>query len=177
MEEKQIKELLTELGRRLTEPVPPGLGEQIKQRIPHRLARHKIGWDTVNIIIDLRLSKSVAAAVIVLAMILLLNLFGGRDSTVRGIVHDSLLLVKYWGSAGQEDIVAARARYEYLVHRGEDVVWYGSPADLQDGNSVLMQRKLPDGKYAVTFVDGRQREVDSQEMVDLLARMLQKKAR
>jgi hypothetical protein len=109
-------------------------------------------------------------------MILLLNLFGGRDSTVRGIVHDSLLLVRYWGSAGGEDVAAARARYEYLVHRGEDVVWYGTPADLQDGNSVLMQRKLPDGKYAVTFVDGRQREVDSEEMVELLARMLQKKA-
>jgi len=80
MEEDQIKQLLTELGPRLTEPVPSDLGEQIKQRIPHRLSRHKISWDTVNIIIDLRLSKSVAAAVIVIAMILLLNLFGGRDS-------------------------------------------------------------------------------------------------
>jgi hypothetical protein len=174
MEDKKIHDLLTELGQRLTERVPPGLGEEIKQRIPHRLSRHKIGWDTMNIIIDLRLSKSVAAAAIILAMILLLNLFGGRGSSVRGLVQDSVLLVKYWG---REDISAARSKYEYLLHRGEDVKWYGDSINTKDSQAVLMQQKLPDGRYVITFVDGGEKEIDSQQMVELLTRMLQQKAR
>lgn len=177
MDEKNIHGLLTELGRRLIEPVHPTLGEEIKQRIPHRLARHKIGWDTVNIIIDLRLSKSVAAAAIVLAMILLLNLFGGRDSSVRGIVQDGILVVKYWGGGTKNDISVLRSKYEYLLRRGEDVTWYGESIDPKDGLAVLMHHRLSNGNYMITFVDGREREVNSEALVKLLARMLQKKAK
>jgi len=173
MEDRKVHELLTELGRRLPDPVRPGLGEEIKQHIPHRLSRHKIRWDTVNIIIDLRLSKSVAAAAIIIAMILLLNLLGGRDSSVRGLVQDSVLLVKYWG---REDISAVRSKYEYMLHRGEYVKWYGDAIDTKDSRAVLMQQRLPDGRYIITFVDGGEKEVDSGELVELLAQMLQEKA-
>lgn len=176
MEDREVRELLAELPRRWTEPVRPDLGEEIKQRIPHRLARHKISWDTVNIIIDLRLSKSVAAAVIVVTMILLLNLFGDRDSSVRGLLRDGVLLVKYWGGAGREDISVIKSKYEHLLQRGENVKWYGNSINTIDGQTVLMQQKLSDGTYVVTYVDGRERQVDSEELLDLLARMLQQKA-
>jgi hypothetical protein len=177
MEEDQIKQLLSELGPRLTEPVPPDLGEQIKQRIPHRLSRHKISWDTVNIIIDLRLSKSVAAAVIVLAMILLLNLFGGRDSTMRDIVQDGVLLVKYWGGTGKVNMSTARTKYEHLLERGEEVVWYGGSVDPKDTHAVLMHQKVGEAKYIVTFVDGHEKEVDAEELIELLTRILREKAK
>jgi hypothetical protein len=175
MKEEQIKEMLNELGRRATEPVRPGLGEEIKQRIPHRLSRHKIGWDTVNIIIDLRLSKSVAAAVIIITMILLLNLFGGQDSTGGGIIKDSVLLIKYWGSSGEDHVSISRKRYEHLLERGENVVWYGDSVDVKDANAVLMQYELPDGKYELTFADGQEKQVDSQQLLNLLSRMLEKR--
>ena len=175
MKDEQIKELLNELGRRVTEPVRPGLGEEIKQRIPHRLSRHKIGWDTVNIIIDLRLSKSVAAAVIIVTMILLLNLFGGRDSTGGGIIKDSMLLIKYWGGSGEDQVSISRSRYEHLLERGENVIWYGDSTDIKDANAVLMQYKLPDGKYELTFVDGHEKQVNSEQLVKLLTRMLEKR--
>ena len=175
MKEEQIKELLKELGPQIKEPVRPGLGEEIKQRIPHRLSRHKIGWDTMNIIIDLRLSKSVAAAVIIVAMILLLNLFGGRDSTGGGLIKDGMLLIKYWGSSGQEQVSISKSRYELLLSRGEDVIWYGDSVDVKDANSVLMQRRLTDGDYELTFADGQEKQVDSEQLVELLARMLEKR--
>jgi len=175
MKEEQIKKFLNELGPRITEPVRPSLGEDIKQRIPHRLSRHKIGWDTVNIIIDLRLSKSVAAAIIIVTMILLLNLFSGQDSTGGGIIKDSVLLIKYWGSADKEEISISRSRYELLLSRGEDVIWYGDSIDAKDPNAVLMQRKLPDGKYELTFADGQEKQVNSEQLVKLLARMLEKR--
>jgi hypothetical protein len=175
MEEERIKELLTELGRQATEPVRPGLGEEIKQRIPHRLSRHKIGWDTVNIIIDLRLSKSVAAAVIIITMILLLNLFGGRDSTGGGIIKDSVFLIKYLGSPGEDHVSITRKRYEHLLERGEKVVWYGDSVDVKDANAVLMQYELPDGKYELTFADGQEKLVDTEQCLNVVSRMLQKR--
>ena len=175
MEEEQIHQLLTELGPRLTEPVPPDLGEQIKQRIPHRLARHKISWDTVNIIIDLRLSKSVAAAAILIALILLLSLFGDRNSPIGGIVQDSVLLVKYWGGAGKVDVSTIRTKYEHLLERGEEVSWYGGSVDPKDSYAVVMHQKLADGKYIVTFTDGHEKKVDSDELIRLMARMLRER--
>jgi len=175
MKEEQLKNSLYELGSQITEPVRPGLGEEIKQRIPHKLSRHKIGWDTVNIIIDLRLSKSVAAAAIIITMILLLNLFGGRDLSGGGIIKDGVLLIKYWGSAGKDPVSTSRSRYEHLLEQGENVKWYGDSIDVKDANSVLMQRKLPDGKYLLTFVDGQEKQVDSEQLVELLTRMLETK--
>jgi hypothetical protein len=177
MEENQIHQLLTELGPRLTEAVSPDLGEQIKQRIPHRLARHKISWDTVNIIIDLRLSKSVAAVAIIIAMILLLNLFGDRHSPMGGILQDGVLVVKYWGKADKIDLSTARTKFEHLLQRGEEVVWYGESVDPKDNNAVLMHQKLDNGHYIVTFTDGHEKEVDSEELIRLMARLLREKVK
>ena len=176
MKEENIEQLLSELGTRATEPVRPGLGQEIKQRIPHRLTRHKIGWDTVNIIIDLRLNRSVAAAVIIVAVLLFLNVFGGRD-TSGGFFQDSMLLLKYLGGAGKDNISTGRTKYEHLLDRGENVAWYGDWIDSADSNAVLMQQKLPAGKYMVTFVDGREVEVDSEQLIGLLSRTMQKKAK
>jgi hypothetical protein len=167
MKEQQLKTLLNELGR-CTESVRPGLGEEIKQRIPHRLSRHKIGWNTVNIIIDLRLSKSVAAAIIIVTMILLLNLFGSHDSNGGGIIKDGMLLIKYLGSSGKDHVSISRSRYEVLLGRGEDVIWYGGSIDVKDANAVLMQRKMPDGKYEITFADGHEEQVNSERLLKLL---------
>ena len=173
MKEENVEQLLSELAVRAVEPVRPGLGHEIKQRIPHRLTRHKIGWDTVNIIIDLRLNRSVAAAVIIVTVLLLLNVFGGRD-TSGGFFQDSMLLLRYWGGAGQNDVSTGRTKYEHLLQRGEDVAWYGDWIDPADNNAVLMQQKLPTGKYAVTFVDGREMEVDSEQLVELLSQTIQR---
>jgi hypothetical protein len=176
MKEGNVEQLLSELAARATEPVRPGLGQEIKERIPHRFTRHKIGWDTVNIIIDLRLNRSVAAAVIIVAVLLLLNVFGGRD-TSGGFFQDSMLLLRYWGGAGQNDVSTGRTKYEHLLQRGENVTWYGDWVNPADSDAVLMQQKLPAGKYIVTFVDGREVEVDSERLIELLSRTMQKKAK
>jgi hypothetical protein len=175
MNEQQIRKLLNELGPRITEPVRRGLGEEVKQRIPHRLSRHKIGWNTVNIIIDLRLSKSVAAAIIIITMILLLNLFGGHDSAGGGIFKDGMLLINYLRSTGENQASISRKRYELLRNRGENVIWYGDCIDVKDANAVLIQRKLPDGKYEITFTDGHEQQVNSEQLVELLTRMMLEK--
>jgi hypothetical protein len=175
--EEELKELLNKLPDVITEPVPQGLGEDIKRQIPHRLSPHRGGINTINIIIDFRINKLAAAAAIIITVIFCATFLGGRDSTNGSVLQDSMLLIKYWGAADTSDISAGRTRYEHLLGRGEDVVWYGDRLDPKDRGAVLIQRKLPDGKYEVMFVDGREKHVTAEELIPLLTRMLQKKTK
>jgi len=177
MKEQEFGRLLNELAERTAEPLPPGLAEDIKHRIPHRLTSHRGGLDTVNIIIDLRISKLAAAAIIIITMVLLAGLFGRRESTGGDIYQDSKMLLKYFLSSagvGRSNLGMVRSRYEYLTRKGKEVVYYGRSIDPQDCNAVLMQWKLSDGKYRVIFGDLREKTVNAEELVKLQAQMLQK---
>jgi hypothetical protein len=178
-EDEKLPKLLNELAEATAaEPVTDTLAEDIKQQIPHRLAPHRGGMDTVNIMIDLRISRLAAAAVIIITMILSANFLGGRNSTGDGIYRDGKLLIKYClagEDAGKSDVLSGMSNfYEYLVQQGKDVVYYGDAIDTKDTNAVLMQWTLPDGNYKVMFVDLRMETVTAEELVKLQARMLQK---
>jgi len=174
--DKEIKELLNKLSDATTEPVPPALGEDIKRQIPPRLSPHRVGMDTINIIIHLRINKLAAAAAIIITIIFCATFLGGRDST-GGVLQDSMLFIKHWATADTANISAIKSRYDRMLGRGEDVVWYGDRITTKDSSAVLMQRKLPDGKYEVMFADGREKQVTAEELIPLLTKMLQKKAK
>jgi hypothetical protein len=171
MKEEKLRELLNEMSQYTTEEVRTDLCEEIKENIPIRLPRHKINWDTISIIIDLRMSKSIAAAVIIISAILMLNWLGGRDPVGRDIFQDGMLFLEYWRD-GAFDVASSRLKYQHLLRKGKEVIWYGDNINQNDPNAVLFQYKLPDGTYEVTFVDGRAKKVTSEELVALLARMI-----
>jgi len=173
MEEK-IEKLLSELAERAGQPVRQGLAEDIKNLIPSRIIPHTM--DTINIIIDLRVSKLAAAIVIVVTLILLVTLHGGADAAGDNIYRDGELLMKYvfgWGSASKSDMLAVRSKYECLVQEGIEAVYFGDKADLNDAESVLLQWKLPDGRYEVILGDLHKETVTAEELIALQARMLQ----
>jgi len=177
MKEEKLGKLLNELAERTAEPLPSGLAEDIKHQIPHRLTSHRGGFDTVNIIIDLRVSKLAAAAAIIITMILLAGFLAERDVTGGDLYRDSKILVRYFLSSagvGRSDVLMVRSRYEYLTQMGKDVVYYGQSIDPQDCNAVLMQWKLADGKYRVIFGDLREKTINADELIKLQAQMLQK---
>jgi len=177
MKEEQIERLLNELGRQTIEPVRPGLAEDIKHHIPQRLGPHRRGMDTINIIIDLRINKLTAAAIIIMTMILLANFFGGRDSPGNGLYQDSKMLVEYFlrTRTDRSDLSAVKSRYEHLIQTGEQAVYYGDKADLQDSSAVLLQWKLPDGNYRVITGDLQEKPVSAEQLIELLSKMLQKR--
>lgn len=180
--QEELPKLLNELADATSaEPVRDGLAEDIKQQIPHKLAPHRDARDTVNIMIDLRISRLAAAAVIIMTMILSANFLGGRGSTGDGIYQDGKLLIKYClagKDAGKSDVLSGMSSfYEYLVQQGREVVYYGDSIDTEDGNAVLMQWKLDDGKYRVMFADLRTEAVTAEELVKLQSRMLQKRVK
>ena len=180
MKEEKLKKLLNELAEATAEPARPGLDEDIKHQIPDSLIPHRRGMNSINIIIDLRISKLTAAAAIVITMILLANLFGGRDATGDSIYQDGKLLLKYcsgWAGNGSKSMALGRSKYEYLVRQGKKVVYYGNYIDPKDSNAVLIHWKLSGGNYKAIFGDLREREVTAEELIELQTRMLQKKTK
>jgi hypothetical protein len=138
--------------------------------------------DTINIIIDLRISKLAAAAVIIITMILLADFFGSRDSTGDGgLYQNSKLLITYCLSGSSPDgsgvLAGALKLYEHLVREGEEVVYYGDSIEPGDSNAVLMQWKLSGDEYRVVFGDLRAKTVSSEELIKLQQRMLQKRVK
>ena len=174
--DKEIKELLKKLSDATTEPVHPALAEDIKRQIPHRLSLHRAGMDTINIIIHLKINKLAAAAAIIITIIFCATFLSGRDST-GGVIRDGMMFIKYWATADTANVSAIKSRYDRLLGRGEDVVWYGDRTTTKDNSAVLMQRRLPDGKYEIMFADGREKQVTAEELIPILSGMLQKKAK
>jgi len=178
MKQEKLSELLGELADRQTEQPRPGLAEEIKHDIPHRLMPHKHGLDTINIIIDLRINRLVAAAIIVAAMVLLAHFFAYRDSAGNSIYQDTRMLVAYLlhGDKDKSSLSAVRARYEGLFEKGEEATFLGTESDLGDSKAVLLHWKSPDGRYKVIFGDLREKTIDAAELIKVQAQMLQKRA-
>ncbi|MHC4060440.1 MAG: hypothetical protein ACYSUC_07930 [Planctomycetota bacterium] len=164
MEEERLGKLLNQLAERRAEPVRPGLAAEIKQHIPERLPHHRKGLDTINIVIDLRIGKLAAAAVVIITLIVLANM--------QGIYQEGKLLARYLLTEPPEsEILAERAKH--LTSRGMGVVIYEN-VDSRDSNSVLMHWELPGGSYRVVFGDFREEEVSAEALIELQARMLQR---
>jgi len=177
MEEEKLKELLSEVAEQMAEPARPGLAEDIKHQIPSRLVSHAGGMGSLNIIIDLRVNRLVAAAIIMVAMILFADLFGRQHPPGDNIFQDGMMLVEYvlGSNVGRGGLSALRSRYERLMERGEEVVYYGDKADLGNGMAVLLHWKTSDGKYRVVFGDLSERTVSPETLIRLQAHMLQEK--
>lgn len=180
MREDKLTELLTKLADLTNEPVRPDLAEDIRRQIPQRLIRHKVNWNTFSIIVDLRLSRSVAAAVIIITLFFWGTFLGAWNTTAGQIYQDSKLLIGY-GFAGENigrsDVLASlETLQKQLSEQGRRAVFYGEGVDSDDAYSVLMHWKLPDDQYRVVFNDLSVRTVSPAVLIRLQAYMLEQRA-
>jgi len=178
MRDEKLKELLSKLADSTAEPVRQGLDEDIRHQIPQRLIRHRVTWDSFNILIDLRISKWAAAAIIIITIFLWAHFLAGWGATPDEIYQDSKLLIKY-GLSGENacrgDMLAGlKSFYEDLTKQGRDVTFYGESADPDDRNAVLMHWKLSNGRYRIIFNDLSARTVSPAALIRLQSRMLKK---
>jgi hypothetical protein len=179
MKEERLEELLNELAERVVEPVRPGLAEDMKHQIPSTLGPHRGGMETINIIVHLRINRLTAAASILIAMILLANLFGGQDASGAGILDDGRILARYFlgTNVGQSHLSALRSRYEHLVQKGEEAIFHADKTAVGQSNEVLLYWKLPDEKYRVVFGDFCEMTVSADVLIKLQAYMLQNRTK
>jgi len=177
MTKKTMEDLLRAFSQRAIEPARPELADELKNRIPHRLSLHRM--DTVNIIVDLRISRLAAAAAIVIAMLTIGVFFGGREAVGRRMYDDGKMFLKYTlggKNAYRADVLEGLTRFrDALVAQGRDVVYYEG-VDLDNKYAVVMHWKLSDDKYGVILGDLSPREVSASLLVTLQARMLQERA-
>jgi len=142
--------------------------------VPHR-------WDTINIIVDLRISRVAAAAAIVLAMLLIGSFFGGRDAAGARMFEDSKLFLKYTlggENACKAEFLGNLAQFrDDLIAQGREVVYYGDQAKLKDPCAIIMHWKLSDDRYAVILGDLTTRTVGPKTLIALQAHMLQSRAK
>lgn len=178
MRDERLKDLLGKLADFTAEPVRDGFDEDIRHQIPYRLVRHKVTWKTFSIIIDLRLSRSVAAAVIIISISVWASFLGAWSTSPDQVIEDSKLLIKYGlagKNAGRAEVLASLEDFcRHMARRAKEVTYYGKTADPDDSYAVLMHWKLPDGKYRVVFSDLTTKTVSPEILVILQAYMLRK---
>lgn len=178
MQDDRIEKMLNSLADETAENAPSDLGDKIKNKIPRMLDTHKGGLNTIRIIIDLRVGKLAAAAVIILTIILTAGLFSVIETRNEGLLQDSAVLVKYvFGTHQKQTDKMLESIYdssEYF-HDGREVVYYGI-SDGDDPNSLIMHWEISEGKYRVIYSDWRSEVMEAEKLIKLQAYMLQKQA-
>ena len=178
MDKDIIRDMLKAFAANGIAPPRPGLMQEIKNRIPHRLVPHRM--DTVNIIIDLRISRIAAAAAIIVALFLAAGLFGGREAISGGVYKDGKLFVEYafkGENAYRGEISETLAAFrDSLIAQGRDVVYYGDAPGRDDPHAILMHWKLSEDEYGVILGDLSARTVRARTLIRLQAHMLSAKA-
>lgn len=174
MEKEKLEKLLHELSERMEEPARPGLAEDVKRQIPQQLHVHKTGMDTIKIMIDLRISRLAAAAVIIITMFLCANFFGLRGSGSGDIIEAIEYSLARENIGRNEMLTNMTAASEGLLEEGKDVVYYGN-TDAGNRFALLMHWKLPNGRYRVIFSDLHTTTVSADVLIILQAQMLKGK--
>ena len=174
---QKIEDLLRRLAERGIERARPEFVQEIKARIPSRLIPRSM--DTINIIVDLRISRVAAAAAILLAVLILGRFVGGRDATGAKVYEDGKLLLRYTlggENACQAEFLGNLAQFrDELAAQGREVVYYGRTANLKDPCAVLMHWKLSEDKYGVILGDLTARTVSAKTLITLQDHMLQER--
>jgi hypothetical protein len=178
-DKERIAELLKAFPKRGLEPVRPGLMQEIKNRIPHRLIAHRM--DTINIIVDLRISRIAAAAAILLALVVAGGIFGGREALSKRMYQDGKAFLKYT-FAGEDayrgDIINELLNLrDSLLAQGKEVVYYGDRTNLSDPHVVLMHWRLDEDRYGVILGDLSARTVSGKTLIRLQAYMLKEQSK
>jgi hypothetical protein len=176
MKRDRVEIMLGELGQATGQAVGGDLGDRLKAGIPQELRPHRGGMDSINIIIDLRVSRLAAAAVIVGATLLFATFFGSRDPEA-GLYSDSKAIIEYLSRANELSVgavAAVSAAKDAGTLDDREFVIYGERSGSGDSNDLLMHWKIGEGKYRVMFSDKHTDTVDSEELIRLQAGMIQR---
>jgi len=170
-----LKKNLTDLSQATEEFVNPDLAGKIKDRMPSELAHHYKVRSGINILINLRIGKVAAAAVIIATLLLCISLFRTRDFGSDNIYSDSKMVLQYFlkgEKSAQSDMLAELGNFrDYLTERGREVFYYPQ-VGVGDPDSILMHWQDEKGNYRVIFGDLSSETLTPSKLIRLQSRML-----
>ena len=174
MNDEKIKEMLVQLADATAEEVRPELELEIKSQIPRELHPHR-GLDTINIIVDLRISRVAAAIAIIGALVAFAMFFHKAGEGGDGVYEDLKAVMTSLpgrGATRAEVLDGALGAYKRLMADGKEVTYLGENCDFDDNNAVLMYWPVAEDRYAVVFSDLRLRTVSARMLIRLQSVML-----
>jgi len=179
MDNETFDQLFHKLTDATAESSRPDLSNKIKGQIPESLPHHR-GLDTINIMIDLRISRIAAAAAIIITVIIFAGFMGGRETSGDTLFKDAKLLIQYWitGDKAQENIFKDRSNLlrRLIPEDKKNVEYFGDIVEQGDSEAVLMYWKLDDGRYEVIFGDLQVGTLTADELLKAQSKMLKKKS-
>jgi len=177
MDEKKFDELFHKLTETSSEALRPELADKVKGHIPDSMPRHR-GLDTINIMIDLRVSRLAAAAAIIIAVVLIAGFMGAGSSKGESLYQDAKLMFQYWLNGEKVQETAFQENSELLKRMmpedTKDVEQFGSIIKPGDSESILMYWKGDDGQYEVIFGDFSKKTMNADELLKVQSDMLKK---
>ena len=173
---QKVENLLKKLAG-LTEKDPPeNLAKDIKKQIPNSINNQK-KHDTINIMIDLRISKLTAAAAIIITMLVFFGIYSDNNSG-SGLYQESKILLNYiLGPANKKEhsgYTAWHNYYKQLKKEGKQAYYFGDRIELDDPNAILMYWKDANDQYRVIYGDLRVTTVKQDQLIHLQSEMLRK---
>ncbi|MHC4132130.1 MAG: hypothetical protein ACYSSP_10250 [Planctomycetota bacterium] len=179
MDKEKFEQLFHQLKESGTESSRPELSSRIKEHIPTPMPHHR-GLDTINIMIDLRISRLAAAAAIIVTVLIFANFMGGGGSKIDNLYQDGKMLIEYWfgGKEAQNTIFqdSSELLKRLVPENKEDVEYFGDVVKPGDSKAVLMYWKREDGRYEVIFGDFKIRTLTADELLKAQGDMLKGKA-
>jgi hypothetical protein len=176
MDKEKFEELFHQLKDASSEPARVELSGRIKEHIPESMPQHR-GLDSINIMIDLRISRLAAAAAIIITVILCAS-FLSWDSSDNNLYQDGKMLLEYWfkGERAQDNVFRDTSELlkRLVPEDKENVEYFGDVVKPGDSEAVLMYWKLDDGRYEVIFGDLKVRTLTADELLKAQGSMLKK---
>lgn len=169
---RQIEQWLRQITKRIDEPVPEGLAERIKQRIPSSLVHNR---GPINIIVHLKISRLAAVAAIVITLAVCMAVFGGRGNSSASLYDDLKIMVRFLPGQGASQDQVKAGLYHFslsLKKKGKDVVYYGDIVKRPNRDTLLMYWKLDNDTYRVIFGDLHVAQLTATQLLEAQSRMI-----
>ena len=176
MKTDEIENILRKMAKATDHRPANDLAENIIQQIPQSLREHRPGRGTINIMINLRINRIAAAAIIIFTLILFLQFFPLLNNGHSNLIQDSRMWVKAWASkAGSQQKLLEQTSnlYQLLLDKGKEITYYGDSIGPQAEGSILMHWKVDDNNYIVIFGDLSKDEVSAEKLIEIQSKMLQ----
>ena len=174
---KRIEYLLRKFSHHIHEQAPVVLCNRIKSQIPEHGSNRK-GFDTINIMVHLRINPITATLVILFTILVSLFLFGGYKHTDGGLYDDLKTLFEFLPGADAKQVEIFKSLEHFRSHlqsKGIEAVFLGDIIQRRenDPSAVLMYWKLSEGQYRIIFADLHVSQAGSDELIRLLSSMIQ----
>lgn len=175
MQNSDIEKMLKDLAVKTSVKAPEGLSDRIKAQIPSELKEYKGKFDTVRIIVDLKVGR-LAAAVIIILMVIFCTTIYDRAEYGNAFIKDTKFVFGYLTGSGVPSATENLKEVESGIFSmgGREVFYCGGDKSGGD-DAILMHWEIADGQHRVVFADQSVKVVSGDELIQLLSKALLEK--